>query len=379
MSVQRNVLLLTEDGEAASAVAVALNHNRFAIERASSGMEAIAHRLRQSSFDAVLVDVAPSPRAMLEALEPVIRKFPGTPFVVLTGELSSECFQAAMRAGAKYCQGKTGILSELLDVIDCLAPEGLAACSRGKIVTVLSAGGGCGATTLAINLSDRLRESSGTPPLLVDLDATYGAVCEYLGLRPQYGVADVLAHAGRMDSQLVQSTVLAHATGLQVLASPVSTSFGSPTALRHEQLSSALEVFQQISPYTVIDAPRVGLEAAGTLAAASAVTLVVFQLNVKDVRFAQALLTALKQQGVPGDSLLAVANRSRNKHAMVKPADAQKVLGAAVFELATDYRSAIKSMNLGQMLSQCAPRSRLGRDIARLADRIRQVAEVPAK
>ena len=66
--------------------------------------------------------------------------------------------------------------------------------ARGSAVTILSAGGGCGATTLAVNLAAELGaiDPSSDPPLVVDLDYHYGAVSTYLAVQGDYGVLDLL-------------------------------------------------------------------------------------------------------------------------------------------------------------------------------------------
>lgn len=375
MGSPRKVLILTGDEQAAAAITAVLDKGPLEVDVLRGGIDALVARLETDPPDAVLLDIDPNPEQMLRDLAGLIRQFPAIPFVVLGRELVSDWILATMKAGAKYFQAKSCIDGELLDVLRRVAPESTEARSPGTMITVLSAGGGCGATTLAVNLADQLRLSCGSPSLLVDLDTCYGTVCEYLGLKAQYGLADVLAHTDRIDAQLVGSTVLTHSSGLQVLASPVSSNFTSPAVMNYEQLPWALEVFQQMSRYTVIDAPRVGMNVAQMLAAHSKATLIVFQLNVKDVRVARSMVLALKDRGVSAESLLAVACRTGDKHTMVKLDDARKVIGVPMTDVCTDYRSAVRSMNLAQLLSQSAPRSALCRAVARLAARICQTAE----
>jgi pilus assembly protein CpaE len=247
--------------------------------------------------------------------------------------------------------------------------------TRGVAVTVLSASGGCGATTLAINLADALHQAGASSALLVDMDNVYGAVSQYLGLKTPYGLADVLDHSDVIDSQLVRSSLHSHTEHLRVLASPAGASFAAPAPLQYDRLDRALEVFKQVSPYTVIDAPRVSMDVAATLAKRSKITLIALQLNVKDVRMVQAMLVALRERGVAAEHILPLANRSQAKNAMVSMEDAQRVLGIPVGRLSNDYRAAIQAMNYGQLLREAAPRSDLTRDIAELARKIYKATE----
>ena len=45
--------------------------------------------------------------------------------------------------------------------------------SLGNVITVLQASGGCGATTVAINLANELRLKTSEPVLTIDLDSSF--------------------------------------------------------------------------------------------------------------------------------------------------------------------------------------------------------------
>ena len=75
---------------------------------------------------------------------------------------------------------------------------------EGTVITVMSASGGCGSTTLAFNLANEIAVSGGQPLLLIDMDWYYGAAAPYLGIEGRYGVAAVLTHEGHIDAHLVQ-------------------------------------------------------------------------------------------------------------------------------------------------------------------------------
>ena len=104
-------------------------------------------------------------------------------------------------------------------VLDRLtAPDIHAAGPSGEVMTVISASGGCGATTIAVNLADEIAQKQKQPTLIWDLDTAYGAVASYLGLTPRYGADHVLHYGGDIDAQLIKSTASVHNDRLHVLA-----------------------------------------------------------------------------------------------------------------------------------------------------------------
>jgi pilus assembly protein CpaE len=379
MSVsQMTVVLRTEEPNTKGAVAAMLDiDGEFSLQTVGSFQDLLVI-LEREPVAVALVDIDPDPERSLEILEQAIARFPQTRFVAIAGEMRNELVLTAMKAGARYFLVKRNISPELVDVIHRLV-SGDAKMSRGVVVTVLSAGGGCGATTLAINLANELHLGGQSQALLVDMDTSYGGVAKYLGLQGQFGLADVLMHPQQIDRQLVRSATMGHADGLRVLLSPASTNFSAPLPLRTDRLEAVLEIFKQVSPYTVIDAPRASMDVAAMLAKASKLVLIVFQMNVKDLRTLQAMTSALVGRGVSRESIVPLANRCRSKRTYLNPQDIQQIAGGlAVTEISNDYRAASKALNFGQLLAEKEPRSSLRRDIQRLAKRILDAAQVAA-
>lgn len=408
MELRRNIILFTSDARLAPEIAAALAMpGEFPDEMICPDLAELAAHIERNPASVVLVDIDPNPSHILAGLDQMTRRFDQARFVVLSGSLEGELVLQAMRAGARQFVLKGSILSELSAALERIAPpETSAAQARGALVTVLSASGGCGATTVAVNLANELhltslaadaparkylffgtsgrsrasrkkgesnRSSAGTAGrvLIVDMDIDYGAVGAYLGLQGQYGLADVLAYRGQIDPELIRSTALAYSDGLHALLSPVAAGLSQWELPVDERIGQAIEACQRAYAYTVVDAPRISLELAARLAHASLFTLVVFQLSVKDVRIARALHTALTSGGVPSGRVIPVVNRYRSKHAMVGLEEARRAIGGySPVCIQNDYRNVTRSINYGQPLSEIARRSVARRDIAAMARKI---------
>jgi pilus assembly protein CpaE len=366
---------MTSDESVASAVESALKHNGHTLAGpAIRDVRDLPVHLARAGTSIVLVDLDPQPQALLPQLERVVARYPMTRFVALATSLDSSLLLEAMQSGVRRVVAKQTLGADLPGVLDRMtAADATQSGAHGQIVTVLSASGGCGATTIAVNLADELALEKKQPTLLCDLDCHYGAVAGYLGLHPRYAADHVLNYAGPIDGQLIRSTSTVHSDRLHVLASPASTNFCGGEPLKFDRLTAALESARQAYVHTVIDAPRLPIDVAASLVAASNCSLLVFQLTVKDLRTARSMLDALIQRGIDTTAIFPVANRFA-KRQMIGVDEAAKALGGniAITPVRNDYAAAIQGVNYGQTLSQAGPRSNLRKDLQDLIAKLRE-------
>jgi pilus assembly protein CpaE len=375
MGTQVNVALMTADPALAAAVSSAFQSNGHALAEPllRDARDLMAH-LSRAPVPIVLVDLDPQPQEALRSLERVVARFPHTRFVALSHTLESDLLLEAMQNGFRRVVVKQSIATELHAVLDRLTvtADHSGHGSRGDVLTILSASGGCGATTLAVNIADELSTLQKQPALLVDLDCAYGAVASYLGIHPRYGADQVLNYTGPIDGQLIQSTATRHNDRIHVLASPASVNFGNPEPLHFERLETALESARKAYTTTIVDAPRVPIDAAAALVTGSTATLLVLQLTVKDLRLARSMLDAISGRGCDTSSVIPVANRHAKKQ-MIGLDEASKALGGVqVLAIRNDYWPAIQGMNYGQPLSEAGPRSTIRKDLQDLVAKLRE-------
>src|SRR5438105_2770923 len=80
----------------------------------------------------------------------------------------------------------------------------------GKVVAVVGARGGVGATTLAIHLAVHLANQQSRRVMLLDLDLHTGDCALALNLRPTPGLREALANPLRIDSVFLDRTLAIH-------------------------------------------------------------------------------------------------------------------------------------------------------------------------
>lgn len=369
---QRDIWIVSEDSASTASVKEVLDmFNLTPQSRECTGLQQAAVDLRDVDGEIVIMDIDPVPMKALHELEQIIIRFPQTRFIVMSEQMQSGLVLEAMNIGARHYVAKSMIGQELPRIIKRLRSTATNTASpRGSVITVLSAGGGCGATTLAVNLAAELPRDEGEAALLVDMDNAYGTIATYLGLSGSYGLAEVMDYDDddQIDPQLVTTTALKFNDRLHALINPVSVDFNDPVELRYDRLEPALQACQQAYPWVVVDAPRVPISLAARLAHLSRFTLIVGQLTVKDIRASRAMQGALIHHGVMPGSIRHVINRYRSRHNLLSLEEARRALGEGEVQLIkNDFSSANESINMGQTLAQCAPRCGARRDIQSLA------------
>ncbi len=372
------ILLLSGSDETESAVTTALAETtHYTLAGRCTSADQMAESLDRLRPPLMLADVDADPPRMLEELAVALPRFPDLRCIVLSSAADHGLIIRAMEAGARCFVAKENIPSQLLATLQRLSPG--AGGRRGKVVTVLSASGGCGATTVAVNLAHELTLRGDRPAVLVDMDCAYESMGAYLGLESIYGLGSVLEYPGAIDTELVLSSASPWREGLGALINPVTSRKdhperfcpACPVECQWERLPAVLESCRRAYAWTVVDAPRLSVDQAGRLVRMSDRTLLLLQLSVKDIRLARALMKSLEDIGLPGDRLTVLANRFDKRRSMITLEEAKASLACGQIQtLSEDFANVIQGVNLGQPLAEITPRSSFRKDIRALAERI---------
>lgn len=178
----------------------------------------------------------------------------------------------------------------------------------GKVITVFSAKGGVGKTTIATNISAGLAHA-GRRTLLIDLDLAFGDVAISLHLRPTRTISEARAMAGHLDPEGLASLVTRHEpSGLDVLCAPNDPSDADrlESSLVHEVIRLARSAYD----YVIIDTPPSFTEQVLTACDASDLLILIATLDIPAVKNLRVALDTLNTLGIPKDNRVVVLNRS---------------------------------------------------------------------
>jgi pilus assembly protein CpaE len=254
-----NVVIIASDSEQRAVLQVLVDGTSVArtVHTAQSypsmTTDPLIPRIQGMNPDVVLVDVPPdAPAPALQAIELLVQEL-GECAVFAVGSMSQpQMIVSAMRSGAREYIERPTTTTDLLEAFVRLSTthrktkrDG----PRGKLFTVVNAKGGSGATTVAVNLALALQSAHGNVAL-VDL-APLGHAALHLNLKPPFTVADAIRNLHRMDSSLLESFMMRHSCGLQLLAGANIPSTSEPSSAEYARLFDMLATNFR---YVVVDA-----------------------------------------------------------------------------------------------------------------------------
>lgn len=244
---------------------------------------------------------------------------PEVGFVLLRHRLDVTTLSQALRSGFREvvpADDGTAIADAVRrsrELTARLVGHGGASANRreGHVVTVFSAKGGVGKTTLSTNLACHLA-ASGHSTVLVDLDLSFGDVAISLHLLPDRSVHDAVAMTGHLDEQGLASIVTRHeSSGLDVICAP-----SDPALADRIPASTVVELLQVCAAsyeFVVVDTPPSFTEHVLAACDASALMVLIATLDIPAVKNLRIALDTLDQLGTPKDARVVVLNRADAK------------------------------------------------------------------
>jgi len=190
------------------------------------------------------------------------------------------------------------------------APRATAA-PRGKVITVFSAKGGCGKTTLATNMAAALADRGRREVCLVDLDLAFGDVAIALQLFPAHTIADAVPLSENLDFTALQALLTPHSPGLTTLVAPVEP--GSAESIPASLIGHIIELLREQFDYVVVDTPPAFDDQVLTAFDLSDVVCLLATLDIPALKNLKLTLETMELLNYPRDRWRIVLNRADSK------------------------------------------------------------------
>jgi pilus assembly protein CpaE len=325
----------------------------------------------------------------LTVAEQLSYEMPGVGVIlILTGSEGQEVWHKMLRAGIKEFLTRPfpvdrlleevrkvhGIQSKAAKRVTAAAPsapvepEG----PKRRVITITGPRGGCGKTVIAANLAVALAGVS-EKVALVDLNLWGGDVAMLLDVSPKRTLGDLLPGFGGIDYDVVDSVMSKHASGVSVLAAPLTGTFDGSTLSRY-MVQSILEALRENYEYTVIDTGYANLES--TLAAMdySDLILVVVGMDLPRLRDGKLYLKNLLAANYPKEKIRVIVNRSTNSKE-ISASEVETILEFPVTtQIPSDDALVGSSVNLGQAFVSSSPGKPVSKAILALAETVSPMA-----
>ena len=260
--------------------------------------------------------------------------------------------------------GNGCFLSALRQALGREASEG----RNGFVYSLFSFKGGQGATTLGVNLADRIQAATGGRVLLLDLNLYLGGVGDMVNITPEFTPFDLIRDLSRMDENLLFSSVYRHARGFYVLPSPAAVS--DAERVHRDQITAMLRLLKHYFTHIVIDLPHDFSERTLAAAEASDRLLILLEPDLVSVKSARQVLLFFQELNYGDDRMAFVLNRL-DKSSVLKPDDVEMVLKQPLLAtIANDWRSLSRAGRKGEPLGIAHERRKITRDLQKLAARL---------
>ncbi len=307
------VALLTEDREHLSELQSRLEATRLGrVVFSNVGFPAgptdpILRQIQDLRAEVVVVDIsAENPQRAIKAIE-LIQANTLQLAIFANGSMQQPTtIVASMRAGAgEYLDHNAGseALLEALTRFSSNRTRTRGGAGKARIFTFLSAKGGAGATTAAVNTAVALQQSHGSV-VLVDF-APVGHAQLHLNLRPSFGVPDALENLHRLDVSLLEGLMTPAQDGLHLLAGPQQPYPSIPTPA---ELARLFDLLVNHYRYVVVDASSRLDSTTRLLSDLSNAVLMVAQTDVVTL-WSASRIHAFLEEGAGRNRLRMVLNR----------------------------------------------------------------------
>ncbi len=338
----------------------------------------LAPRLVNGSVpDVLLADVSLDDMADLESLATFARTHgPSTAVIATSSTVTLDGMRRLMRFGIQDFVPQPIVEADLMSALEAALQRRQQAApvpaKTGRVVSILGATGGAGATTIATQTALVLAQGAAKRQqrvALLDLDFQSGDCALAMDINPSVTIESILDAPDRLDAAFLEGSMVRHPSGLEVLAAAKDrVSFDAMTP----ELAEAIVRFAAADRnHVLVELPRLSSRWTEAVIGASDLVVVVTQLTVSALRQARRELDALSISAAA--DVAVVVNRYerwswRNR---VRLHEAETALGRSIdFTVANDYGLVSEALNTGKQLTQLKRGARVSRDIVRFAEKL---------
>ncbi len=338
--------------------------------RKGSIKEAIKYLSQHTSPKLLMVDISGSdlPLSDIDDLANVCE--PGVSVIAVGERNDCGLFRDLLHHGVTDYLVKPLSASLLQRAISNISDEGEVSKSNsklGKLVAVVGARGGVGATTIATSLSWIIAQQRRRRVALLDLDLQYGTVALSLDIEPSHGLREALESPDRIDSLFMDRMLTQHSDRLFVMSaeeSPDETVLMDPGAI--ELLLSDL---RNKFHYVFVDLPRGVSPSMHQVLEHASDLIMVSDLSLAGMRDTMRTIGFLTTLNASCSSVIIASRVGEHKQGEMPRAEFEKGIGRKIdFTLPFDAKTVAAATNFGQPVA--AGKGPVAKGLGEIADRL---------
>lgn len=240
----------------------------------------------------------------------------------------------------------------------------------GQIMTFIKAGGGSGATALAVQTAAVIADGGRGPRVcVVDLDVQFGQAALYLDVQDAITMAQVLSATGDLSELAFSSALNPHASGARVLAAPPE--FMPLEALTPGLVDSLIAALRREFEVIILDLPSAWTAWTYRALRQSDRIVLITQLSVPHAHLARRQIHLLETQRLDDIALTLVCNRCGDNPTGVSQRSVEAAIGRSFDVVAPEDRKLMnEAINQGLAISALRRGSKLEKALQQIADRV---------
>ena len=338
------------------------------VATAGGGQEAV-NMAKQHRPHVILMDINMPDMDGITATEIISNTVPESPIIMMSVQGEQDYQRRSMLAGAREFLVKPFSADELINSIRHVhelekvrraryapmapaAPVGgpaVAAASgrdNGKIITFFSPKGGVGRTTIATNLAVALHQITNKPVVLVDGSLPFGDIAVILNMSPKAKtIADLIGSFETADSDVIESILVQHSTGIKVLLAPPTPE--STELITGAHIKHVLELLRERYAYIVVDTWPSFQEQVIAMLDVADVILTLMTLEITSLKNVRVFMEVVEKLGYDETKVQLVANRNDSSGG-IKASDVEASLGRKIpHTIVSDGRTLVLAVNRG--------------------------------
>lgn len=323
--------------------------------------------------DILIYEIDGNTEEAIQDLEKILQEFSHKVDVIVTYQNGDmDTMRRLMKAGVRDAFPQPIQIQELVNDVTNIFSNKRARLSKSKgaVTSFISAKGGSGATTIAVNVAEILASSYDAKVLLIDLDIQFGDAGLLLDLKPTNNVLEALLQPNRVDSVFLDALITKHESGLDVLTSPADIS--PMGGISPEGVTNVINAAAELYDFVILDVPRVLTSWTMTALRESNPVLVVGENNISSIRDTKLLLDRMAQEGIRTEDIIEVINnRAMSKDSSIPVDKLKETLGIErIRKVSNDHKVAVNSQSQGRPVEEVSKRSDFTKNLKSIAEYI---------
>jgi len=303
--------------------------------------------------DICIVDFDRDRRKAALAAEDIHSAAPDTAIFAVSSDAQPDLIIQAMRSGCSEYLLKPIGREQLLNAVARVGGRRKERTQpfRAQVLAFMGAKGGCGVTSLVTQLGALFSGSLSKKTLILDLHSDFGDAGLYLGLtNHRYHFFELVENNDRLDSELLQSFLARHSSGLELIPAPEGND--QPRRILPGAVAQTLDFLRGRYDYILVDMPP-GLSDANLEMIRHCDHLhMVTVAEVSALRNVVRHLDYLTRKEIPRERFRVILNRHQ-KRSLIAESEIVKAISQKIYwKVPNQYAHVVKAINGGDPVAQ---------------------------